>query len=98
MRISLGKLHFPSVWSQTFGGIGVAVLLLIAQAEGTPSRMSAQTTSATPSVCEQVLPLAMKNLAAHCTQLDRNQVCYANPSLRVEFANSAQATATPVAF
>jgi hypothetical protein len=98
MRISLGKLSLTSMWARTFGSIGVAVLLLMAQTALIPSRMSAQITSATPSVCGQVLPLAMKNLAAHCSQLDRNQVCYANPSLHVEFANAAQATATPVVF
>src|SRR5258708_30251508 len=98
MRIRLGKLSFTALWARIFGGIGVAILLLMAQTALVPSRMSAQTTSATPSVCEQVLPLAMKNLAAHCSQLDRNQVCYANPSLHVEFANAAQATATPIVF
>src|ERR1041384_5231235 len=98
MQFSLHKLSFTSGLARTFSGVSVAVLLLMVQVALASSQMSAQTTSATPVVCGQVPSLARKTLAAHCAQLDRNQVCYGNPSLYVEFANAAQATATPVVF
>ena len=61
--------------------------------------MTAQATPASSTLaCNQVLPLAMKNLAAHCSQLDRNQGCYGNPTVHVEYVNPSEATATPVVF
>src|SRR5579859_7303461 len=99
MRISLKKPSLTSACVRMLVWLGIALLWLTASAALAPSPTVAQTiTSSTPAACNQVLPLAMKNLAAHCSQIDRNQVCYGNPSLRVEFANPAQATATPIVF
>src|SRR5260221_11311550 len=46
--------------------------------------------------CNQVLPLAQKNIASKCNNLDVNQVCYANKTIAVAYPD--QGAVNPVAF
>src|SRR5260221_4902231 len=46
--------------------------------------------------CNQVLPLAQKNIASKCNNLDVNQVCYANKTIAVAYPD--QGAVNPVTF
>src|SRR5258708_23279318 len=58
-----------------------------------PQISNAQAT-ATPTAlkCDQVVPLAVKNLSTSCNSLDKDQICYGNNSISVEFLDSANAS------
>jgi hypothetical protein len=69
--------------------IGLFIVLALSQ----PVATVAQTG---PLACNQVLPLAEKNLSDKCNNLDVNQVCYGNKIIAVEYPD--QGAVTPVAF
>jgi hypothetical protein len=69
------------------------VLLLVALAFWSPgitaAQVAAQVTS-TPgaSTCAQLLPALQKNLSTGCSTLDRDQVCYGNAPLSIDYQAS----------
>jgi Bacterial SH3 domain len=48
--------------------------------------------TATPGgvTCAQLIPMVQKNLSANCNSLDRDQLCYGNRSVTVEYADNVR--------
>jgi hypothetical protein len=72
----------------------LTLILVITLAVLAPGSATAQTTatpniSITPVTCAQIVPSVQKNLSERCSALDRDQVCYGNSRLSVEYQNGA---------
>jgi hypothetical protein len=78
-------------FSQLIGGM--VILCVTALVIWQPQISNAQAT-ATPTAlkCDQVVPLAVKNLSTSCNSLDKDQICYGNNSISVEFLDSADSS------
>jgi uncharacterized membrane protein YgcG len=72
------------------------VLLLMALFSLWGSRLSTAQDVATPvpMACSQVLPLVEKNITDQCGNLDRNQICYANNTVNVSYAENVDPSTT----
>src|SRR5262245_49490721 len=72
---------------------GMVILCLVALVMLQPQISNAQATG-TPTAlkCDQIVPLAMKNLSSSCNSLDKDQICYGNNSISVEFLESADSS------
>src|SRR5258708_10596594 len=74
--------------------IGGMIILCIAGLVMWQPQISSAQATATPTAlkCDQVVPLAMKNLSTSCNSLDKDQICYGNNSISVEFLESADSS------
>lgn len=74
----------------------LVVILIVAGAIWTPGVIAAQVT-ATPGAmsCAQLLPAVQKNLSQQCNSLDRDQVCYGNPAITVQYQDDNAASSIP---
>ncbi|GEM_PF-2345865 len=74
----------------------LVVILIVAGAIWTPGVITAQVT-ATPAAlsCAQLLPAVQKNLSQQCSSLDRDQVCYGNTAITVQYRDEDAASSFP---
>ncbi len=74
----------------------LVVILIVVGAIWTPGVITAQVT-ATPAAlsCAQLLPAVQKNLSQQCSSLDRDQVCYGNTAITVQYRDEDAASSFP---
>ncbi len=80
-------------WRLARANFVLMVVLMTAFAAWAPQNAVAQTGQGTPAAtCAQLLSNVEQHLAGGCRSLDRDQVCYGNRTLKVEYTDSGTST------